>query len=220
MEEGKKMWQVVYNPEEKTFGASTSFACQEAWDEAELIGGEWTVVVEADNKADAMQLGYNMIRAAICRQEAALKDIAQPEFEKAKAEQEQGPKWWDVCYSVHTKQYSVREAPFTLTGSQKDGEIDDDKGCYRIYVQAPNKKMACVEANFKIGQYILKIQTDMAYAVRRTQQEYFFNDDEEVATSVSADDDTTNYEISIGGDYNGNKTDLIYHREEESQWKL
>ena len=177
MEEGKKMWQIIYNLEEKTFKAVPSVTHQE-WDEAELIDSEWAVVVEADNKAEAMRLGFNMIRAAICRQEAALKDIAQPEIAKAEAEQEQGPKWWDVCYSVHTKQYSVREAPFTLTGSQKDGEIDDDKGCYRIYVQAPNKKMACVDADFRIGQYLLRLQTDMAYAVRRTQQEYFFNDKE------------------------------------------
>ena len=174
MEEGKKMWRVVYNPEEKTFGASTSFACQEAWNEAELIDNGWAVVVEADNKAEAMRLGLNMIKAAMSRQEAVLKDLAEPEI--AKAEAECGPKWWDVCYSVHTQQYSVREAPFTLTGSQKDGEIDDDKGCYRVYVQAPNKKMAYVEADFKIGQYILKIQTDMAYAVRRSQQKYFFSD--------------------------------------------
>lgn len=176
MEEGKKMWRVVYNPEEKTFVANTSFACQETWDEAELIDNEWVVVVEADNKAEAMRLGLDMIKAVMCRQEAVLKDIAQPEIEKAKAEQ--GPKWWDVCYSVHTKQYSVREAPFTLTGPQKDGEIEDDKGCYRIYVQAPNKKTACVDADFRIGQYILRLQTYMAYAVRRAQQEYFFNDDE------------------------------------------
>lgn len=193
-EEGKTFWQIIYNPEEKTFTAAPALAYQ-AWDEAELIDNEWTIIVEAGNKADAMQLGYNMIRAAICRQEAALKDIAQPEFEKAKAEQEQGPKWWDVCYSVHTKQYSVREAPFTLTGPQKDGEIEDDKGCYRIYVQALNKKMACVDADFRIGQYLLRLQTDMAYAVRRAQREYFFNDDED-------------------------KPDLTYHREEESQWKL
>lgn len=176
-EEGKKMWRVVYDPKEKTFAAALSATCRE-WDEAEFVDDDWVVAVRAYNKADAMQLGYNMIRAAICRQEAALKDIAQPEFEKAKAEQEQGPKWWDVCYSVHTKQYSVREAPFTLTGPQKDGEIEDDKGCYRIYVQAPNKKMACVDADFRIGQYLLRLQTDMAYAVRRTQQEYFFNDKE------------------------------------------
>lgn len=219
MEEGKKMWQVVYSPEDKTFEASTSFACQEAWDEAELIDNGWAVVVEADNKAEAMRLGFNMIKAAMSRQEAVLKDLAEPKI--AKAEAERGPKWWDVCYSVHTKQYSVREAPFTLTGSQKDGEIDDDKGCYRIYVQAPNKKMACIDADFRIGQYLLRLQTDMAYAVRRSQQKYFFDDDEEVATSVSADDDTTNYEISIGGDYDDeDKTDLTYHGEEESQWKL
>ena len=177
MEEGKKMWRVIYDPKEKTFGASTSFAYQ-AWDEAELISGEWIVVVEADNKAKAMRIGFDMIKAAMSRQEAALKDLAKPEIAKAKAEQEQGPKWWDVCYSVHTKQYSVREAPFTLTGPQKDGEIEDDKGCYRIYIQAPNKKMACIDADFRIGQYILRLQTDMAYAVRRTQQEYFFNDKE------------------------------------------
>lgn len=220
MEEGKKMWQVAYNPEEKTFEASTGFACQEAWDEAELIGGEWFVVVEADNKADAMQLGYNMIRAAICRQEAALKDVAKPEFEKAKAEQEQGPKWWDVCYSVHTKQYSVREAPFTLTGPQKDGEIDDDKGCYHIYVQAPNEKTACIEANFKIGQYILKIQTGMAYAVRRIQREYFFNNDK---TKGDFDGDKC-----CGSHAWGTTSSTIVgwnepceiNNEEESQWKL
>lgn len=175
MEEGKKMWQIIYNLEEKTFKAVPSVTHLE-WDEAELIDSEWAVVVEADNKAEAMRLGFNMIKAAMSRQEVVLKDLAEPEIAKAEAEQEQGPKWWDVCYSVHTKQYSVREAPFTLTGSQKDGEIDDDKGCYRIYVQAPNKKMACIEADFKIGQYILKIQTDMAYAVRRSQQKYFFSD--------------------------------------------
>lgn len=191
-EEGKKMWQVCYNAKVKTFSAGPSVSYGE-WDEAEFIDDDWVVVVKAGNKADAMQLGYNMIRAAICRQEVALKDIAQPEFEKAKAEQEQGPKWWDVCYSTHTKQYSVREAPFTLTGPQKDGEIENDKGCYRIYVQASNKKMACIEADFKIGQYILRLQTDMAYAVRRAQQEYFFNDDDKPC------------------EING---------EEESQWKL
>lgn len=184
-EEGKTFWQIIYNPEEKTFTAAPALAYQ-AWDEAELIDNEWTIIVEAGNKADAMQLGYNMIRAAICRQEASLKDIAQPEFEKAKAEQEQGPKWWDVCYSVHTKQYSVREVLFTLTGPQKDGEIEDDKGCYRIYVQAPDKKTACVDADFRIGQYLLRLQTYMAYAVRRTQQERFFNDDE---TEGDFDDD-------------------------------
>lgn len=178
MEEGKEMWQIIYNLEEKIFKAVPSVTHQE-WDEAELIDSEWAVVVEADNKAEAMRLGFNMIKAAMSRQEAVLKDLAEPEIAKAEAEQEQGPKWWDVCYSVHTKQYSVREAPFTLTGSQKDGEIDDDKGCYRIYVQAPNKKMACVDADFRIGQYLLRLQTDMAYAVRRSQQEYFFNDKEE-----------------------------------------
>ena len=175
MEEGKKMWQVVYSPEDKTFEACTSFTCQEAWDEAELIDNEWTIIVEAGNKADAMQLGYNMIRAAICRQEAALKDVAQPEFEKAKAEQEQGPKWWDVCYSVHNDQYSVKEAPLTLTGPQKDGKIDINKGCFRIYVEAPDKNTACIEADFQFGQYTLNIRQRMAMALRRTQQEYFFN---------------------------------------------
>ena len=120
------------------------------------------------------QFGLDKIEKAIMRQRAVLKDIAQPKIKKAKAEQ--GPKWWDVCYSVHTKQYSVREAPFTLTGPQKDGEIEDDKGCYRIYVQAPNRKMACIDADFRIGQYILRLQTDMACAVRRSQQEYFFDD--------------------------------------------
>lgn len=201
-EEGKTFWQIIYNPEEKTFAAALSATCQK-WDEAEFIDDDWVVVVEAGNKADAMQLGYNMIRAAICRQEAALKDIAQPEIAKAEAEQEQGPKWWDVCYSVHTKQYSVREAPFTLTGPQKDGEIEDDKGCYRIYVQAPNKKMACVDADFRIGQYLLRLQTDMAYAVRRTQQEYFFNDDE------------------MEGDFDDDEPiDLTYRGEGEPLWKL
>ena len=170
MEEGKKMWQIIYNLEEKTFKAVPSVTHLE-WDEAELIDSEWAVVVEADNKAEAMQLGYDMIRAAICRQEAALKDIAQPEFEKAKAEQEQGPKWWDVCYSVHTQQYSVREAPFTLTGPQKDGEIDDDKGCYRIYVQAPDKKTACFEADLRLKQYLLEVQADMTRAAYRAQKE-------------------------------------------------
>lgn len=212
-EEGKRMWQVCYNAKVKTFSAGPSVSYQK-WDEAEFIDDDWVVVVEAGNKADAMQLGYNMIRAAICRQEAALKDIAQPEFEKAKAEQEQGPKWWDVCYSVHTKQYSVREAPFALTGPQKDGEIEDDKGCYRIYVQAPNKKMACVDADFRIGQYLLRLQTDMAYAVRRTQQEYFFNDDED--------------KCCCGGHACGQTSSTIVgwsepcetNGEEESQWKL
>lgn len=176
MEEGKEMWQIICNLEEKTFKAVPSVTHQE-WDEAELIDSEWAVVVEADNKAEAMRLGLNMIKAAMSRQEAVLKDLAEPEI--AKAEAECGPKWWDVCYSVHTKQYSVREAPFTLAGPQKDGEIEDDKGCYRIYIQAPNKKMACIDADFRIGQYILRLQTDMAYAVRRSQQEYFFNDKEE-----------------------------------------
>ena len=174
MEEGKKMWQVIYSPEDKTFEASTSFACQEAWNEAELIDNGWAVVVEADNKAEAMRLGLNMIKAAMSRQEAVLKDIAQPEIEKAKAEQD--PKWWDVCYSVHTKQYSVREAPYNLTKAHKDGEIDVDNGCYRIYVQAPNKKMACIEADFQFGQYTLGIRQGMAIALRRSQQKYFFSD--------------------------------------------
>lgn len=196
MEGGKKMWQVVYGPEDKTFEASTSFACQEAWDEAELIDNGWAVVVEADNKAEAMRLGLNMIKAAMSRQEAVLKDLAEPEI--AKAEAERGPKWWDVCYSAHTKQYSVREAPFTLTGSQKDGEIDVDNGCYRIYVQAPNKKMACIEADFKFEQYILNIRQGMAMALRRSQQKYFFGDDE------------------MKGDFDGDKI----NNEEESQWKL
>ena len=174
MEEGKKMWQVVYSPEDKAFEASTSFACQEAWDEAELIDNGWAVVVEADNKAEAMRLGLNMIKAAMSRQEAALKDLAEPEI--AKAETECGPKWWDVCYSVHTQQYSVREAPFTLTGPQKDGKIDVDNGCYRIYVEALDKKTACIEADFQFGQYTLGIRQGMAIALRRSQQKYFFSD--------------------------------------------
>lgn len=211
-DEGKKMWQVVYDPEAKFFTAISSFAYQ-AWDEAKLIDNEWTIIVEAGNKADAMQFGYDMIRAAICRQEAALKDIAQPEFEKAKAEQEQGPKWWDVCYSTHTKQYSVREAPFTLTGPQKDGEIDIDNGCYRIYVQAPNKKMACIDANFQIGQYILRLQTDMAYAVRRTQQEYFFNDEGKCCCGGHACGQTSSTIV-------GWSEPCEINGEEESQWKL
>lgn len=175
-EEGKKMWQVCYFIESKEFVATPSVAYQE-WDEAEFSGEEWDVIVKAYNKTDALRLGFNMIKAAMSRQESVFKDVATPIIEKAMAEKE--PKWWDVCYSVHTKQYSVKEAPLTLTGPQKDGEIEDDKGCYRIYVQAPNKKMACIEADFKIGQYILGLQTDMAYAVRRAQQEYFFNDDED-----------------------------------------
>lgn len=211
--EGKTFWQIIYNPKEKTFAAGLSATCQE-WDEAEFIDDDWVVVVEAGNKADAMQLGYNMIRAAICRQEAALKDIAQPEIAKVEAEQEQGPKWWDVCYSVHTKQYSVREAPFTLTGPQKDGEIEDDKGCYRIYVQAPNKKMACVDADFRIGQYLLRLQTDMAYAVRRTQQEYFFNDDEDKCCCRGHACGQTSSTIV------GWSEPCETSGEEESQWKL
>lgn len=176
MEEGKKMWQVVYSPEDKTFEACTSFTCQEAWDEAELIDNGWAVVVEADNKVEAMQLGFIMIKAAISRQEAAFTDLAEPEI--AKAEAEQGPKWWDVCYSVHNDQYSVREAPFTLTELQKDGKIDVDNGCYRIYVEAPDKKTACFEADLQFGQYILGIRQGMAIALRRSQQKNFFDDDE------------------------------------------
>ena len=174
MEEGKKIWRVVYDPKEKTFGICTSFAYR-AWDEAELIGGEWIVVVAADNKADAMQFGLDKIEKAIMCQRAVLKDIAQPKIEKAKAEQ--SPKWWDVCYSVRTEQYSVREAPYNLTRAHKDGEIDVDNGCYHIYVEAPDKKTACIEADFKIGQYILNIRQGMAMALRRTQREYFFNSD-------------------------------------------
>ena len=174
MEEGRKMWRVVYDSKEKTFGASTSFAYQ-AWDEAELIGGEWTVVVAADNKADAMQFGLDKIEKAIMRQRAVLKDIAQPKIEKAKAEQ--GPKWWDVCYSVRTEQYSVREVPLHSHWAAKDGEIDVDNGCYHIYVEAPDKKTACIEADFRIGQYTLNIRHGMAMALRRTQREYFFNND-------------------------------------------
>lgn len=166
MEEGKKLWRVVYSPEDKTFEACTSFTCQEAWDEAELIDNGWAVVVEADNKVEAMQLGFIMIKAAISRQEAAFTDLAEPEI--AKAEAEQGPKWWDVCYSVHNDQYSVREAPLTLTGTQKDGKIDVDNGCYRIYVEAPDKKTACIEADFKFGQYILNIRQKMTMALRRS----------------------------------------------------
>ena len=173
MEGRKKMWQVVYNPEVKTFKVNMSVAYQE-WNGAfQDSEGEWVVVVAADNKADAMQLGLDKIEKAIMRQRAALKEIAQPKIEKARAEQ--GLKWWDVCYSVHTEQYSVKECPFSLIGSQKDGEIDVDSGCYRIYVQAPDKKTACVEAGFRFGQYILNIRQGMAMALRRAQREYFFN---------------------------------------------
>lgn len=172
MEEGKKLWQVVYSPKDKTFEVSTSFTCQ-AWDEAELIDNGWIVVVEAYNNVEAMRIGLNMIKAAMSRQETALTDLAEPKI--AKAEAEQCPKWWDVCYSVHNDQYSVREAPFTLTGPQKDGKIDVDNGCYRIYVEAPDKNTACIEADFKFGQYTLNIRQRMTMALRRTQQEYFFN---------------------------------------------
>lgn len=174
MEEGKKIWRVVYDPKEKTFGICTSYAYR-AWDEAELVGGEWIVVVATDNKADAMQFGLDKIEKAIMRQRAVLKDIAQPKIEKAKAEQ--GPKWWDVCYSTKACQYSVREASCFITKQEQNGEVDVDNGCYRIYVEAPDKKTACIEADFKIGQYILNIRQGMAMALRRTQREYFFNND-------------------------------------------
>lgn len=175
-EEGKRMWRVCYSAKVKIFSAGPSISSQE-WEKAEFIDDDWVVVVKAGNKADAMQLGYDMIRAAICRQEAALKDIAQPEFEKAKTEQEQGPKWWDVCYSTKACQYSVREASCFITEKEKSRTIEIDEGCYRIFVQATDKRKACVEADFKIGQYILNIRQGMAMALRRAQREYFFNDE-------------------------------------------
>ena len=183
MEEGKKLWWVVYSPEDKIFEVNTSVAYREWGGAFQDSEGKWSVVVAADNKVDAMQLGLDKIEKAIMRQRVVLKEIAQSEIEKARAKQD--PKWWDVCYSVHTQQYSVREAPFTLTGSQKDGEIDVDSGCYRIYVQAPDKKTACVEADFRFGQYILNIRQGMAMALRRTQQEYFFNDGNDTLMSMT-----------------------------------